>query len=301
MIRFFLLRMRDAIVLSLIAIIYALLIAPLLPQGDHIAYIRLNEASSISEVRLFDLERDLHATLFSMFGRIDELSWSPEGDRLYFGAFRGERIGRDLAALDVGSGAFTWLTNMQPDNNVPSPSPDGRTLAFQHLSEQNGDWDIHLLDLATGETRPLYASVRVDARPIWSADGATVIVEHYDSYGMCLMHVTVATGAWETGTCGEEDAIAWTADRRFRAYDLYRDGFVDIFIDGEGLDRRRLTFMRGFAYAPDWSQDGTRLVFVYRPLAGNTDTLYTVRANGDGLNAVADFDAVIIAPTWRPR
>lgn len=298
--RFYLHRLRDLLVLSIAAILYTLvIIAPSLRPGDHIAYVALDEFNSNSTVRLLDVERRLQVDLFGMFGRIDELRWSPEGDVLYFGAFRSERIGRDLAELDVRSGEFRWLTDFPPDNNTPSPSPDGNILAFQHLSERNS-WDIYLLDLQTDEIRPLLETPLTEGRPVWQ-DESTLIVEMIDSFGTCITYVDVASGAWDAITCGEPDGLVRSPDDRFTVFDLYRDGQLDLFTGGvDGTNPVRLTNMNGFAYMPDWSPDGTRIVFVYATAAGQPDALYIRDLFTGETYPITPDETTHVSPTWRP-
>lgn len=299
--RFFLYRGRDVMLISLGFIVYMHIISTSVPQGEQIAYIAWNPFQTRSQIHLLDVDRGLRTVLFERFGRIDKLAWSPEGDTLYFGTFREERIGRDLASLDVDTGVFRWLTDFPLDNNTPAVSPDGRTLAFQHFTQATDNWDIHLLDLETGAIRVLVETARRDGLPYWTNDGAQVLFEQFDSFGVCIITVTVATGVAETGACGEPDMLARSPDGTLTAFSLYRNQSVDVYIGDANADNwRQMTAMGGFAYSPDWSPDGRDLVFVFGQIPGEPDALYTVSLLDETPRQIAPADVIHIAPIWRP-
>jgi tetratricopeptide (TPR) repeat protein len=95
-------------------------------------------------------------------------AWSQDGSRLAFHGCdqRGDRCG-------------VWL--MQPGGFNPAPlssnasdtapawSPDGSQIAF--ASTRNGNWEIYVVDIATGAERRLTDSGAADLAPTWSPDG----------------------------------------------------------------------------------------------------------------------------------
>ncbi len=73
-------------------------------------------------------------------------------------------------------------------------------------------------------------------------------------------------------------------------------------LDGSNL--RQLTFVAGGACQPDWSPDGTRLVFV-SPCSGYQETylgsgLFVINADGSGLSALLDKSSGDYDPSWSP-
>ena len=301
LVRFVLYRMRDLLLISLALIVYMLFISRALPQRDQLAFIGWNPFNTTSTISLLDIERGLQTPLYAHFGRINDLAWSPDGNLLYFGAFRAERIGRDIATLNVKSGAFQWVTDFPVDNNVPAVSPDGRMLAFQHFSEDNDDWDVYLLDIESGNIRLLYQSARTDGLPYWTNDGQIVIVEQYDSFGMCLVYVRVADGEARTGACGEPSGLAWSPDGTLTAFDIFR-GTVDIYIgDANAENWRRMTDTNGFAYAPEWAPNGRELVFVYAQVSGQPDQLFMIDLLSEIPRPITPPDTIHISASFRPK
>jgi Tol biopolymer transport system component len=54
-------------------------------------------------------------------------------------------------------------------DTAPAWSPDGSQVAF--ISARSGNWEIHLVDVATGRERRLTENPAVDVAPAWSPNG----------------------------------------------------------------------------------------------------------------------------------
>ena len=76
--------------------------------------------------------------------------------------------------LVVTPGGTTDTLHLPPGRRLmPRFSPDGRTLAYELVSERSGDTDIHIFDLVSGtETQFTFDSDNDD--PIWSPDGKRI-------------------------------------------------------------------------------------------------------------------------------
>ncbi len=68
------------------------------------------------------------------------------------------------------------LTNDPAGNYRPAVSPDGRNVAF--ASERDGNWDIYLLDVASGAESRLTDDSSPDMSPSWSPDGTRIAYQH---------------------------------------------------------------------------------------------------------------------------
>jgi hypothetical protein len=115
----------------------------------------------------------------------------------------------DLVQMDWPGGTISRLTTDPHVDRSPKISPDGTRVAFARsrlpwVSFRNNDeWDVWLLDLASGRERRL---AERGAQPDWSADGRAVV---FQRHGREVVRIDVDTGA-ETILLGARERRLWT-------------------------------------------------------------------------------------------
>jgi len=119
-------------------------------------------------------------------GRAEGFAVDPTGERIAVD-FRGEVF---IAPVDATLGEMSRVTRSAWRDRYPSFSPDGTRLA--HVSDESGEEEIWVSDLATGTRRKL-TSVPVfqGSNYVWSPDGSRIAFVA----GNRLYQTTVATGA----------------------------------------------------------------------------------------------------------
>jgi hypothetical protein len=136
-------------------------------------------------------------------GEVFNPAWAPEGERLTFSAIADGVT--DLFVLDLTTGDLERLTDDVFAVLHPAWSPDGNTIAFvtdRFTSDINnlrfGDYQIALLDVATGEMRPLGARLEgKQINPQWSSRGDALYLLS-DATGITnLYRVDVSSGGAE--------------------------------------------------------------------------------------------------------
>lgn len=213
--------------------------------------------------------------------------WSPDGTRLLFTVTEAEDDGRETEDIWVTDTA-TWEAERLVDCEAPCTgadepawSPDGATIAFQRLVEEDGvlTSTLELLDVATGATRVVLVAParRVILAPRWSPDGGRLVVE--------LLEL------------GGDGADA----------DMTGDGLavVDLALATPAL--QEIVPSDRLANNPDWSPAGDLIVFSApgeggEP-GGKLSDLWTVRPDGSGLSRVTDVASgggSAIHPTFTP-
>ena len=116
------------------------------------------------------------------FGGGEEIAFSPDGRTVYFALREAGRIEAKSTNLDIfsapsdGSAAPVNLTDANDaTDNLPTVSPDGRTLAYFAMARPTYEADRQVLmlrDLATGTVRPLtQAWDRSVGSIAWAPDG----------------------------------------------------------------------------------------------------------------------------------
>jgi len=175
------------------------------PDGDHIAYIRVDNGHETSELWVVRADgRDRHGLAIVHFA--DTATWSPDGTWI---AYAGD--GGLSEVLSDGSGKRLLLRS---DVVSPAWSPNGRRIAFEEQAGQTVT--IRTLDLADGEQR-LIERHRGSAGPIaWSPDGNRLAftVQHTNAAGSFfeVRTLLLATGAEHVVThlfVQRVDGLAW--------------------------------------------------------------------------------------------
>ncbi|MGD8397928.1 MAG: DPP IV N-terminal domain-containing protein [Anaerolineae bacterium] len=98
-------------------------------------------------------------------------AWSSPGDRIaYHGCDqRGDNCG--VWVMKPGGFSPARLTTDTSDT-APAWSPDGSRVAF--VSARTGNWEIWLVDIATGQERRVTDHEATDVAPAWSPDGQQI-------------------------------------------------------------------------------------------------------------------------------
>ena len=172
--------------------------------------------------------------------------WSPDGRWI---AFNSDRDGTPLRGYLIrpdGSDvrpiqADTWF-------EYPSFSPDGTSIVF--TGHAGSDYDIYVVEIATGRTTQLTDSPGADSWPVWSPDGKTIA---FTSERDDCARVGPTVDCWRGDEPGEHHDI-W-------------------IMNVDGTDQRRVTPEIGQFVA--WSPDGRYLL-----ISGHT--LFVVRPDGTG-------------------
>lgn len=147
------------------------------------------------------------------FGGGDDLAWAPDGSSLFFTAREAGKdepgsTDLDIYHSDLSGAAPKVLTGSnEATDTLPTPSPDGRFLAYLAMERPGYESDrmvIHLRDLKTGKTRALTMDTdRSFGSLAWSADGSYLLATATD-----VLDTPIFTINPKTGVVRELDLIA---------------------------------------------------------------------------------------------
>lgn len=141
--------------------------------STRIAYISVTRQGEQSLYRLFVADADgANPRMIAESSQpLMSPGWSPDGRRLAYVSFEGNRSA--VYVQELSTGRRTEVSARPGINGAPAFSPDGRWLALT-LSGQDGNLDIHVLNPATGQLRRLTKNPAIDTEAAWSADGKSI-------------------------------------------------------------------------------------------------------------------------------
>jgi TolB protein len=245
-------------------------------------------------------------------------AWSPTGDEIVFslqGSLWRMRVGEDVA--DELTAAPTY-------DSSPDWSPDGRWIVYT-AEEDSKNINLRLLEVATGESRPLTSGSDLNLDPRWSPDGTRIA------------YVSTAPDGWfnifilpiHDGQPGApirvtDDNVYHNSRLYFGDHDLHieptwsPDGKELIALSNKGIPLGSGALWRfpavagGFAQArvvhreetlyrtrPDWSPDGARIIYSSH-LGGEFDNLFLLPADGGEPYKLTFGDWDHFNPRWSP-
>lgn len=162
---------------------------------------------------------------------------------------------------------LTRLTNGTWDDESPALNPAGTHVAF--TSNRSGYWNLHILELQTGNTLQITDSADYDGSPSWSPDGQWLAHESYIDGNLEIV-IRPIDGLQDpvrlTNHEGADFSPAWSPGGREIAFISTRSGENDVWI--ANLDRIEDRFRNVSANnerqetRPTWKPDGSTLLWV---------------------------------------
>lgn len=176
-------------------------------------------------------------------------TWAPDGKRLAAEGWSDTDASAGGIYLRNASdgGAITRLTtNGEGNNDTPSDwSPDGRQIAYVHGSGGKDSGTLWVVDVANGSTHQVVPDL-VDLGPAWSPDGQWIVVD---------------------GVGGQS----------------LQNTFIVVHPDGSDQHLLRPPVAADYVGFPQFSPDGTRLVFHMKTTGAKNADIYTMGLDGTDL------------------
>jgi len=217
-------------------------------------------------------------------------SWSPDGTRIAFQAYRDSTW--QIWTVNADGKELKPVTSSPYDDREPAWSPDGTRLAFS--SDRGGSYDIWVLTLATGAVRQVTIAASNEFMPSWrSSTEIAYVSDRREKPGIY---------ATQAETAGGVETLVVSADGALAAPAFAREGTIAF----NAIAGARSRLMVGDRNVADPDED----VFPFRPqwLPGG-DVLYTAdgkikrRPAAGGAARVIEFSAGVsfTRPAFTPK
>ena len=178
-------------------------------------------------------------------------------------------------------------------------SPDGRKLVLT-LGGLDGNLDIHILDLASRETKRLTTNRAIDTEGTWSPDGETIYFTSDRSGGPQIYRVSANGGSAERvtfeGSYNARPRLSPDGSRLALVHldrGNYRIGVYD-------LESRDLLVLSAGSQdeSPSFAPNSDSLIYATRQ--GRNGVLETVSADGLVRQRLASGQGDVREPVWSP-
>ncbi len=161
---------------------------------------------------------------------------------------------------------MTRITAGDWNDITPILNQDRTRLAF--ASDRDGDWDLYVMQLQTGEIKQVTNSPQYDSSPSWSPDGQWLAFETYVNENLEVAVVNVDSGEVVplTQDPASDHSPVWAPDGRNVAFISTRGGDSDVWLanlDITSNDRYQNLSNTPFASEnfPLWNRDGSQLLW----------------------------------------
>ncbi len=183
--------------------------------------------------------------------------WSPDGRRIAFQRTvlrPGTGPDADIWVIDTATGEERQLTDT-PDawDSTPDFTADGRGVLFE--SDRSGEFDIHRIDVDTGDIVPLARAPGRDLEAKTSPDGQRIAFasERGGNYDIYTMAADGADVRQLTTDAAADRCPHWSPDGTRIAFYSSRDGNQEIYVmNADGSGQTRITNTGGDEEVPDW-------------------------------------------------
>lgn len=242
------------------------------PSGQYVAFITTR--TGVDEVWLQPIDGGAMFQLTRLGGRIEALSWSPDGRSIAVAS--NARGAFDIYIVSVADGRHERVTSDERYEVYPSFMPDGEHVLFVRLNDAWTDHEVVRIETDGSNPEVIltdhdffdYHYGRTFGYPTVSPDGSTFLFRSHRS-GWINVWAARTDGHGEPRRIAPAEAdqgdAVWSPDGARIAYVENHDGLLDLRVvpaDG-GQPRVLVAPGMGVVTEPAWSPDGSRIACLY--------------------------------------
>ncbi|MEP2987733.1 MAG: hypothetical protein ABJN65_16830 [Parasphingorhabdus sp.] len=280
------------------------------PDGKTLAYV--SGVRETANIKLLAVETgDISSLPLSpegarlLQGNAGNPHWSRDGEKIYIDAQMEGRL-NDLATVDIKNGRINDLTNDKIQTFYPSPSPDGRYLAFGASVTNTGveQWDIFIMDIESRQITRITNDSAYEGWPEWSPDGNSLVFSRLVD-GQLEIFTIEKSGSKAVQLTGQTDQSfnhpAWSPNGLKVAFDANVGGQKpEVYItDIDGTNVFRLTNNDSIDSHPYWSPDSKMISYESNRDGDFEIFIYDLVSNTE--RKITDDNRDNRLATWHPR
>lgn len=206
-------------------------------------------------------------------------------------SFSSDQTGfRQIYTMNSDGSDVRQLTAAGANSVISDWSPDGSLIAFD--SNRTGAVEIFTMRSDGSEVQQVTDLRGFSGDPSWSPNGRHLVFEHA-SFGQCCTNIwrinPDGSGLHELTAFSMETFAAepeYSPNGRWIAFQQFPNGpagLSAIFVmRADGTDMRQVTPISMDAGHPEWSPDGSRIIF-NNDFTKNVGDIFTIRPNGTGV------------------
>jgi Tol biopolymer transport system component len=252
----------------------------------------------------------------------DSPTWSPDGTKIAYGCTAVGGSGpigvADIIVMNADGSNPTRITDGTNRNWQPDWGPDGR-IAFSSWRDGNDELYVMNAD-GTNQVRLTVTPDSGEFEPSWSGDGSRIAFQKtgykrttdtYEPDGNIIwtMNADGTGGAFLFASqFGDAEEPAWSPTSNLVAFwaatGCCPNGDAIFTKDAVTSALTQLidpkTQMPQLAFSPEWSPDGTRIVFAGLAGTATAIDIYVMGANGSGITDLTNSAGSDLMPAWQP-
>ena len=170
---------------------------------------------------------------------------------------------------------------------------------------RTGKKELYLCDSDGGDVRQLTGEGRIAIGPNWGPDGNSIVYTSYmrDFPDVCRIDLNRNQRTSLASYSGLNTGASISPDGKDLALILSKDGNPELYIKNirSGKLTRLTNTPRAAEASPDWSPDGSQLVYASDQGGTGRPQLYTISRDGGTPRRISNRGTENVAPDWGPN